>query len=120
MSSTGSLAYPARAPITREERWRAIRERTTRGLMTFNAGGVAYLEGDCWAVRSSRGGFYRVDLAEETCDCPDYEHRAGQVGIACKHVYAVAIAHAARRSGVKVRCVTASSAAFARRSRRPK
>ena len=88
--------------LTREEVAQAIRERTTRGLLLFNSGpDYAHLEGDLWAVRASQGGFWHVDLAEESCSCPDYEHRAGPLGIACKHVYALAIAHAARRRGVR-------------------
>jgi hypothetical protein len=90
---------PAREGTPREDRWRAIRERTARGMLTFNAGGVAHLEGDLWAVRSAtHGGFHRVDLAAEECTCPDYVHYGRDRGVACRHVYAVAIAHATRRS----------------------
>ncbi|HKH77338.1 MAG TPA: SWIM zinc finger family protein [Rubrobacteraceae bacterium] len=92
-----SVAQHAHETPTREERWRAIQERTTRGLLTFNAGGVAHLEADQWAVRSTRGGFHRVDLVEERCSCPDFEFFGREHGIPCRHVYAVAIAHATRR-----------------------
>ena len=95
--STKSLAQHAHEPTTREDRWRAIKERTTRGLMAFNRGDVLRLEGNLWAVRASEGGFYRVDLATETCTCPDFEHRAEPMDVNCKHVFAVAIAHATRR-----------------------
>lgn len=93
-----SVAHRAHDPTPREERWRAIRERTTRGVLTFNAGGVAHLEGDLWAVRSSRGGFHRVDMAAEECTCEDFAYYGRDRGVACRHVYAVAIAHATRRT----------------------
>jgi hypothetical protein len=95
-----TIAQRAPEPTTeREERWRAIRERTTRGLLTYNAGNVLHLEGDVWAVRSTtRGGYHRVDLAGESCTCEDWTHFGSERGIPCRHVYAVAIAHATRRS----------------------
>src|SRR5215203_2592730 len=93
------IAHHAHDPTTREDRWRAIRERTTRGLMLYNSGpDFAHLEGDLWAVRSSRGGFHRVDLADETCTCEDFEHYGSVNDVACKHLFAVAIAHATRRA----------------------
>ncbi|MBA3424596.1 MAG: SWIM zinc finger family protein [Rubrobacter sp.] len=92
------IAQPAHEPTTRQDRWRAIQERTTRGLLTFNAGGVVCLEGDLWAVRSAtHGGFHRVDLGDETCTCEDFVHRGRADDMNCRHIYAVAIAHATRR-----------------------
>jgi hypothetical protein len=42
-----SLARHAHEHPTREERWRAIRERSTRGLMLYNSSpDFAHLEGD--------------------------------------------------------------------------
>jgi hypothetical protein len=88
----------ARPAPTREDRWRAIRERTTRGMLTYNAGGVVRLEGDLWAVRSAtHGGFHRVDLDAETCTCEDFEHFGRANDVNCRHIYAVAIAHGTRR-----------------------
>jgi hypothetical protein len=87
----------AREPVAQEDRWRAIRERRTRGILTFNAGGVHHLEGDLWAVRSSRGGFHRVDLTDETCSCEDFTYYGSEHDVNCRHIYAVAIAHATRR-----------------------
>ncbi len=92
-----SLADVRHQTATTEQRWRAIRERTTRGMLTFNAGGVVRLEGDLWAVRSTRGGFHRVDLGAETCTCEDFNHYGRAHGVNCRHIYAVAIAHATRR-----------------------
>ncbi len=92
------IAQHAHEPTTREDRWRAIRERSTRGMLTFNAGGVVRLEGDLWAVRSAtHGGFHRVDLTDETCTCEDFVHRGRADDLNCRHIYAVAIAHATRR-----------------------
>jgi uncharacterized Zn finger protein len=89
---------------------RQIRERTTRGMLLFNAGAVHRLEAELYAVAASAGGFWSVDYSREWCDCPDYEHRAGKVGAPCKHLAAVGIARAARRSGVReVRVVEVAS-----------
>ncbi len=53
----------------------------------------------------SGSGSYDVLYGErEECPCPDYIHRSGR---ACKHLLAVGIMHAARRSGVKVRTLPA-------------
>jgi SWIM zinc finger len=93
-----SLAHHAHEPTTREARWRAIRERTTRGMLTYNAAGVVRLEGDLWAVRSAtHGGFHRVDLDSETCTCEDFAHFGRVHDVNCRHIHAVAIAHATRR-----------------------
>ncbi|MDQ5827113.1 MAG: hypothetical protein M3441_23355 [Chloroflexota bacterium] len=83
------------------EKWSAIRQRTTRVLLTFNGGGVHRLEGDVWAVPSSPGGFHQVDLGTEVCDCKDCTFFGREHGVPCRHVYAAAIANAARRSGVR-------------------
>jgi SnoaL-like domain len=40
-----SLADRRHEATRQEERWRAIRERASRGLLSFNAGGVVRLEG---------------------------------------------------------------------------
>jgi len=84
-------------PPAQEDRFRAIRERSTRGLMAFNRGDVLHLEGDAWAVRSSQGGYWKVDLDSETCDCPDFVHYGRENDVCCKHLFATAIAHATRR-----------------------
>ena len=82
---------------TREEIKQAILQRTTRGLLTFNSGRVHRLEGDLWAVPSTRGGFHKVDLDLEACDCEDFTYYGSAVGVACRHVYAAAIARARDR-----------------------
>jgi len=95
----------AREPITQENRWRAIKERSTRGLLTYNADGVHHLEGDLWAVASTLGGFWHVDLAEEVCDCPDFEYFGSEHDVNCRHIIAVAIAHGTRRSRRPCACM---------------
>jgi hypothetical protein len=79
----------------------AIRERTTRGLLLYNGARarIHRLSGDTWAVPASQGGFWRVDLAAETCPCPDFEYRCtdqetGEPFMCCKHLIAAAIARA--------------------------
>ena len=89
---------------TREAIRQAIQQRTTRGMLTYNAGRVHRLEGELWAVPSTRGGFHKVDLETEACDCEDWTFYGSALGVACRHVYAAAIARArdsrrARRRG---------------------
>jgi hypothetical protein len=81
-----------------EARRAAIRQRTTRGLLTFNTGKVHHLEGDLWAVPSTRGGFHQVDLGTEECECEDFTFYGRDHDVACRHIYAAAIANAARRA----------------------
>jgi SWIM zinc finger len=50
-----------------------------------------------WAVPSTRGGFYQVDLAGEVCSCEDYTFFCSERGIACRHVIGAAIAREKRR-----------------------
>jgi hypothetical protein len=66
-------------------------------MLTYNSGRVVHLEGQLWAVPSTRGGFHKVDLDEETCDCEDFTFYGSAVGVACRHVYAAAIARARDR-----------------------
>jgi hypothetical protein len=89
-----ALAHPSLAP---EDRWRAIKERSTRGLLSYNGGVVLHLEGEAWAVRSSRGGYHRVDLDAETCTCEDFTHYGRAHDMNCRHIFAAAIGHATRR-----------------------
>jgi hypothetical protein len=50
---------------------------------------------DFYLVPSEGGaGFWHVDYAGETCDCPDFRRH----GEACKHVYAVGVKLAKRRA----------------------
>ena len=86
-----------RHTTTREDIRQAILQRTTRGMLTYNSGKVHQLEGDLWAVPSTRGGWHKVDLDQETCDCEDFTFYGSLVGVACRHVYAAAIARARGR-----------------------
>jgi hypothetical protein len=83
---------------TREQIKQAILQRTTRGMLTYNSGKVHQIdEGELWAVPSTRGGFYQVDLAGEVCPCEDFTFYCSERGIACRHVIAAAIAREKRR-----------------------
>jgi hypothetical protein len=81
----------------KQARRAAIQQRTTRGLLTFNTGKVHHLEGDLWAAPSTRGGFHQVDLGAEECGCEDFTFYGSDHDVACRHIYAAAIANAARR-----------------------
>jgi SWIM zinc finger len=91
---TRAILADNRHTTTREDVRQAILQRTTRGVLTYNSGKVHRLEGELWAVPSTRGGFHKVDLDEETCDCEDFTFYGSAVGVVCRHVYAAAIARA--------------------------
>jgi hypothetical protein len=76
-------------------------ERLTRGLLLYNRERrrIHEIAPDVWAVPSSLGGFWRVDLAAEVCPCPDFLYRCtdqdtGRVLMNCKHITAAAIKRA--------------------------
>ena len=101
-----TVAQP-RSPDS-EARWQALRERTTRGMLLYNGERerIHRLYGDAWAVPSSLGGFWRVNLADETCGCQDFRYactdrETGEPFMCCKHIVAAAIARAKRRSPVQ-------------------
>ncbi len=82
----------------------AIKERNTRGLLLYNCEGrrIHRLEGDLWAVPASEGGYWQVNLAAESCPCPDFLYRCtdgdtGEAFMNCKHIVAAAIKRAKRR-----------------------
>jgi hypothetical protein len=77
-------AAPAH-PSTREQR--GLELYRTRGLEIHQTAEDLYLVPSCTGQ-----GFYSVDYREETCDCPDFEHR----GENCKHILAVGV-HVAKR-----------------------
>jgi hypothetical protein len=93
---------------TKDDIRQAIQQRATRGMLTYNTGKVHRLEGELWAVPSTRGGFHQVDLAEEVCDCEDFTFYGRDHGIGCRHIYAAAIANASRRSGIRIRTISAA------------
>jgi hypothetical protein len=39
-----------------------------------------------YSVRGSTGNVYTVDLARQTCNCPDFQYRAKLAGGVCKHI----------------------------------
>jgi hypothetical protein len=97
------FAYAGDRAEARRKRARAIRERTTRGMLLYDRERqrIHCLSeaGELWAVPSSRGGFWRVNLSDETCGCQDHRYQctdrdAGAVLMPCKHVIAAAIARA--------------------------
>ncbi len=86
-----TIAHPTR-PTTREQ----------RGLKLFEERGrlIERVAPDFYLVPSQDGErFYHVDYRDETCDCPDHEHRRAT----CLHIYAVGISLAKRRAKA-VRC----------------
>jgi hypothetical protein len=75
--------------------------------LLYNAGPeMLHLEGDLWVVAAAQGGYYRVDLEAESCTCPDFEHYGLPNDVCCKHLFAVAIAHAHRRAQRPCACIS--------------
>jgi hypothetical protein len=94
------LSAPCAHPSTPAQQ---AQERTTRGLLLFNRERerIHRLYGDTWAVPSSQGGYWRVNLADGTCGCQDFRYSCtdratGVPFMNCKHVVAAAIARAKR------------------------
>src|SRR5215207_5222552 len=92
----------ARCPDTPAQQ---AQERTTRGMLLYNRerGRIHRLQGDVWAVPSSQGGYWRVDLAAVTCPCPDFlyactDQDTGRALMQCKHLAAASIAVAKGRA----------------------
>jgi hypothetical protein len=102
MADTVSVAQPAPEPAAhREERALRLLEERGQDIRRISAG--LYRVPSC-----SGSGSYDVLYGErEECPCPDYLYGSGR---ACKHLLAVGIMHAARRSGVKVRTIPAAIA----------
>lgn len=81
MSSQQLTAVPEPAPqcIDRTD----LEPRTRRAFEEAMA--ISLLEkGGRYEVRSASGNRYEVDIADETCTCPDWEYRTPEGG--CKHL----------------------------------
>ena len=75
---------------------RHLDTRELRALELYRTRGheIRHVGQDLYLVPSCTGrGFYSVDYGDETCDCPDFEHR----GENCKHILVVGIYHAKHR-----------------------
>jgi len=74
----------------------ALRARAFRGLELHEARGSEIVRtGPFTYLVPGDRRFYAVNYSRETCECPDFEH-AGYG--CCKHLFAVGIHRAARRS----------------------
>jgi hypothetical protein len=102
MAHTESVAHPAHD--SRSERL----TREARALLLFEEQGddIQHIA-DVYRVPSCSGsGSYDVLYGErEECPCPDYQFGGGRP---CKHLIAVGVMHATRRSGVTVRTIPAT------------
>ena len=95
--------------------------RTEKALGILLSGKVARVSGDVLEVLAGDDrGSYRVDLAEQSCDCPDFRHRGVEHRGRrwCKHLIAARILtklQARKRPGAR----QARVASFRRHVRRP-
>ncbi len=86
---TTTVAHP-RTPNTREAR--ALELHRTRSHEIERIAPNIYMVPSC-----TGSGAYRVDYSLETCGCPDHARRREN----CKHILAVGVTRASRRSGVR-------------------
>jgi predicted nucleic acid-binding Zn finger protein len=72
---------------------KGLAERYERAREIVAAGRVApvYGQDGVYVVLNGEGVAYLVDVARETCTCPDYQYRAQRLAIPCKHQLAVAL-----------------------------
>jgi predicted nucleic acid-binding Zn finger protein len=72
---------------------KAIAERYQKAVELVEAGRVApvYGQDSVYVVLNGEGVAYLVDVAAETCTCPDYQYRAKKLNAPCKHQLAVAL-----------------------------
>jgi predicted nucleic acid-binding Zn finger protein len=72
---------------------KGLAERYERAREVVAAGRVApvYGQDGVYVVLNGEGYAYLVDVARETCTCPDYQYRAQRLNVPCKHLIAVAL-----------------------------
>ena len=72
---------------------KALSERYQKAVELVEQGRVApvYGQDGVYAVLNGEGYAYLVNLANETCTCPDSQYRAKKLGIPCKHQIAAAL-----------------------------
>ncbi len=94
---TVTETIPAPNTADTDETRAALRARAFRGFGLHEARGseIVRTGPHTYLVPGSGGRFYAVNYKTETCDCPDFEHSG--LGC-CKHLFAVGIHRAARRS----------------------
>ena len=116
-----TLAELARLVADATEKAPELGTRPEKAAIILLAGKVASIAADAYEVVNSDGdGAYRVDHAVDTCDCPDYTHRAPVVNGAklCKHRLAVVFLRRLerpRRPGARLERIAAFRPAAARR-----
>jgi predicted nucleic acid-binding Zn finger protein len=90
-----TITQPRTRPNRNTRELRALELYRTRGHE------IRHVDQDLYLVPSCTGrGFYSVDYSEETCDCPDFLRR----GENCKHILAVGVLVAKRRSRLRQVC----------------
>ena len=70
---------------------KGLAERYQRAVELVEQGRVApvYGQDGVYCVLNGQGVAYLVNLADESCTCPDFQHRAKKLDIPCKHLIAV-------------------------------
>ncbi|MBX6754528.1 MAG: SWIM zinc finger family protein [Thermorudis peleae] len=72
---------------------KALSERYQKAVELVEQGRVApvYGQDGVYCVLNGEGYAYLVNLAQETCTCPDAQYRAKRLNIPCKHQIAAAL-----------------------------
>jgi len=80
---------------------KAIAERYHKAVELVEQGRVApvYGQADTYCVLNGEGDAYLVQLAQESCTCPDHQYRAKKLGIPCKHLLAAALFREQQQDG---------------------
>jgi len=79
-----ALSRQAYREIAEEDRRQRARE--------IPDGNVSQIDENQFEVVGSRGICYRVDIASETCTCPDFQkHRSDRIPIRCKHILKIGL-----------------------------
>ncbi len=93
---TVATTIPTPNTADTDETRAALRARAFRGLELHEARGSEIVRtGPFTYLVPGVGRSYAVNYKTETCECPDFEHSGLEC---CKHLFAVGIHRAARRS----------------------
>jgi len=76
-------------------------ERYQKAVELVEQGKVApvYGQDGVYCVLNGEGDAYLVNLAQESCTCPDHQYRARKLGIPCKHLIAAQLVRERHQDG---------------------
>ncbi|GBD17682.1 hypothetical protein HRbin27_00166 [bacterium HR27] len=80
---------------------KGLAERYEKAVALVEQGKVApvYGQDGVYCVLNGEGYAYLVNLAQESCTCPDHQYRAKKLGIPCKHLIAAQLVRERQQDG---------------------